>query len=197
MVIRVSQKVLISFREIQGVCSVLERNIGAFRVSRVFQGGYRVFQGGYRDLQGLTERFDHFHGVPSIYFETNLGLFLYFTLYYKMRQRLLQNAAALLDDHFVTKRGKGSYKTRQLWYYKTRQRLLQNAAGITKRGKGSYKTRQVLQNAAIITKRGSTSSHRAKSPKNGAILDLAKILHLDINMSAGCTAAFCNDCCVL
>ena len=121
MVIRVSQKVLISFREIQGVCSGLERSIGAFRVSRVFQGGYRVFQGGYRDLQGLTERFDHFHGVPSIYFETNLGLFLYFTL-----------------------------------YYKTRQRLLQNAAGITKRGKGSYKTRQVLQNAASITKRGST-----------------------------------------
>ena len=156
MVIRVSQKVLISFREIQGVCSGLERNIGAFRVSRVFQGGYRVFQGGYRGLQGLTESFDHFHGVPSIYFETNLRLFLYFTLYYKTRQRLLQNAAALLDDHFITKRGKGSYKTRQLWYYKTRQWLLQNAAGITKRGKGSYKTRQVLQNAASITKRGST-----------------------------------------
>ena len=112
MVIRVSQKVLISFREIQGVCSGLERNIGAFRVSRVFQGGYRVFQGGYRGLQGLTESFDHFHGVPSIYFETNLRLFLYFTLYYKTRQRLLQNAAALLDDHFVTKRVKGSYKTR-------------------------------------------------------------------------------------
>ena len=54
-------------------------------------------------------------------------IFLNFTLYYKTRQRLLQNAAALLDDHFITKRGKGSYKTRQ-----------------------------VLQNAAIITKRGST-----------------------------------------
>ena len=76
---------------------------------------------------------------------------------------LLQNAArvitkrgSLLDDHFITKRGKGYYKTRQLFYYKTGQGLLQNAAGITKRGKGYYKTRQVLQNAAIITKRGST-----------------------------------------
>ena len=88
--------------------------------------------------------------------KTKKIFFLNFTLYYKTRQRLLQNAAALLDDHFITKRGKGSYKTRQLWYYKTRQWLLQNAAGITKRGKGSYKTRQVLQNAASITKRGST-----------------------------------------
>ena len=134
MVIRVSQKVLIRFREIQGVCSGLERNIGALRVSRVFQGGYR-------GLQGLTESFDHFHGVPSIYyFETNLGLFLYFTLYYKTRQQLLQNAAALLDDTFVTKRGKGCYKTRQ---------VLQNEAKVlTKRGM-YYKTRQVLQNAAV------------------------------------------------
>ena len=142
MVIRVSQKVLISFREIQGVCSGLERSIGAFRVSRVFQGGYRVFQGGYRDLQGLTERFDHFHGVPSIYFETNLRF------------------SFIL--HCITKRGKGYYKTRQLYWMII---LLQNEAkvltkrvsfGITKRGNGYYKTWQVLQNEQCFTKHSIT-----------------------------------------
>ena len=45
MVIRVSQKVLISFREIQGVCSGLERNIGFFRVVTEF---FRVVTEVYR-----------------------------------------------------------------------------------------------------------------------------------------------------
>ena len=110
---------------------------------------------GFQRVSGYLRRIStSFSGFQR--FLSKKKIFLNFTLYYKTRQRLLQNAAALLDDHFITKRGKGSYKTRQLWYYKTRQWLLQNAAGITKRGKGSYKTRQVLQNAAIITKRGST-----------------------------------------
>ena len=63
---------------------------------------------------------------------------------------MLQNGAAfyeLLNDYFIAKRGKGSYKTGQLLYYKTGQGLLQNGAAF----EVYYKTGQVLlRNGAAL-----------------------------------------------
>ena len=78
---------------------------------------------------------------------------------------MLQNGAAfwkLLDDLFITKRGKGYNKTGQLFYYKTGQGLLQNGAAFEvyyKTGQGLlqngaafeiyYKTGRLLQNGPL------------------------------------------------
>ena len=112
----------------QGVSGCFQRFTGVsgcFRVLtevymgfRVFQGVFRVYKDVYRGLQGLTESSEFYRKKTKI---------LLFNLYYKTRQRLLQNAAALLlhnEAKVITKRGR---------YYKTRQRILQNAADISKR----------------------------------------------------------------
>ena len=60
------------------------------------------------------------------------------TLYYKMRQILLQNATAILLQNAT----EVYYKMRQVFYYKMRQFY--------------YKMRQLLQNAMFITNCDST-----------------------------------------
>ena len=60
------------------------------------------------------------------------------TVYYKMRQMLLQNATAILLQNAT----EVYYKMRQVFYYKMRQFY--------------YKMRQLLQNATFITNCNST-----------------------------------------
>ena len=60
------------------------------------------------------------------------------TVYYKMRQMLLQNATAILLQNAT----KVYYKMRQVFYYKMRRFY--------------YKMRQLLQNAAFMTNCDST-----------------------------------------
>ena len=109
---------------------------GSQGFSRCFQRCtevFRVFQGVSRGVQrcsGCFRVLTELHRGLYFFFQKN---FFTFNLYYKTRQRLLQNAAALLDDPCIAKRGKG--------YYKTRQILKNEAKVIAKRGR-YYKTRQ-------------------------------------------------------
>ena len=63
----------------------------------------------------------------SMLLDTRFHIWLIMTLYYKMRQILLQNATAILLQNAT----EVYYKMRQVFYYKMRQ-LLQNSTVITK-----------------------------------------------------------------
>ena len=89
---------------------------GVSRCVQRLSGCFRVFPEVYRGFQGVSGCFKRFRKKTMTFFT--------FNLYYKTRHMLLQNAAALLDDPCITKRGKCYYKTRQ---------VLQNAPIITKR----------------------------------------------------------------
>ena len=64
----------------------------------------------------------------SMLLDTRFHIWLIMTLYYKMRQILLQNATAILLQNAT----EVYYKMRQVFYYKMRQ-LLQNSTFITNR----------------------------------------------------------------
>ena len=108
--------------------------------SRDIQSVDKVRNGFSEGFRLFAEDFDQFQWLSKISFE---------------KKRFF------LISHCITKRGKGYYKTRQLYWMII---LLQNEAkvltkqvslGITKRANGYYKTRQVLQNEAkVLTKRG-------------------------------------------
>ena len=73
---------------------------GVSRGAQWFSGCSRMFPEVHRGFQGVSR------GVQGFIFFFRKKTFT-FNLYYKTRQRLLQNAAALLDDPCIAKRGKG------------------------------------------------------------------------------------------
>ena len=75
--------------------------------------------------------------------DTRFHIWLITTLYYKMRQILLQNATAILLENAT----EVYYKMRQVFYYKMQEFY--------------YKTRQLLQNATFITNCDITSTHKS------------------------------------